>query len=249
MFDQRGAGQSTPLSELRENTTQDLIRDTEQLREMLGIDKWVVFGGSWGSTLSLAYSQAHPSRVKALVLRGIFMCRKQEIDFFYQSGSSFIFPDAFKKYREFIPEEERGDLVKAYRKREKRERERDRERERERERETERERERERERDRERDWGGGRKGESSKEGGCSSSLRPDCAAPPFFAVIFPRVASPCNESESSFCTHVSFLLYTRILSNTLKTLPFSLFLPQTRESRATTRRLGWRPPWNGRAGK
>lgn len=113
MFDQRGAGKSKPLAELRENTTWDLIADIEKLREHLNIDKWVVFGGSWGSTLSLAYSQAHPERTKALVLRGIFMCRHEEVQFFYQDGSSWIFPEAFEVYKNFIPEAERDDLVGA----------------------------------------------------------------------------------------------------------------------------------------
>jgi proline iminopeptidase len=117
MFDQRGAGQSTPLAELRENTTWDLVADIERIREMLGIDKWVVFGGSWGSTLSMAYSQTHPDRVKAIVLRGIFMCRRSEIQFFYQEGSSQLFPDYFEKFRDHIPLVEQTDLVAAYHRR------------------------------------------------------------------------------------------------------------------------------------
>lgn len=117
LFDQRGCGQSKPHAELRENTTWDLVEDMEKLREHLNIDRWHVFGGSWGSTLSLAYAETHPGRVKTLCLRGIFLCRKKEIDWFYQKGASFIFPDYWEKYLEPIPPEERGDLVKAYYKR------------------------------------------------------------------------------------------------------------------------------------
>lgn len=117
LFDQRGCGQSKPHAELRENTTWDLVADMEKLREHLGVDRWHVFGGSWGSTLSLAYAETHPGRTKTLCLRGIFLCRKKEIDWFYQKGASFIFPDFWEKYLEPIPVEERGDLVKAYYKR------------------------------------------------------------------------------------------------------------------------------------
>jgi len=117
LFDQRGAGKSTPSASIEENTTWDLVSDIEKLREKLGIDKWVVFGGSWGSTLSLAYAQTHPERVKALILRGIFTLRKSELDFFYQNGSSHIFPDAWDDYLKPIPEDERGDMMKAYHKR------------------------------------------------------------------------------------------------------------------------------------
>ncbi len=116
-FDQRGCGKSTPHACLEENTTWDLVADMEKIREMLGIEKWQVFGGSWGSTLSLAYAETHPERVTELVLRGIFMLRDKELKWFYQEGASFIYPDAWEKYLEFIPEEERGDLMKAYRKR------------------------------------------------------------------------------------------------------------------------------------
>ncbi|MBI3552614.1 MAG: prolyl aminopeptidase [Elusimicrobia bacterium] len=117
LYDQRGCGKSTPHAELRENTTWDLVADTEKLRRHLGIEKWVVFGGSWGSTLSLAYSQAHPSRVKAIILRGIFLLRRKELLWFYQEGTSYLFPDAWEHYLEPIPVRERGDLMKAYYKR------------------------------------------------------------------------------------------------------------------------------------
>ena len=114
LFDQRGCGKSTPFAELKENTTWDLVADMETIREHLKIDSWVVFGGSWGSTLGLAYAETHPSRVKALVLRGIFLLRKIEIDWFYQEGTSFIFPDLWEAYVNAIPEAERGDFVTAY---------------------------------------------------------------------------------------------------------------------------------------
>jgi proline iminopeptidase len=117
IFDQRGCGQSTPYAELRENTTWDLVSDIEKLREHLGIDKWLVFGGSWGSTLSLAYSQTHSDRVTGLILRGIFMLRQKELRWFYQEGTSNIFPDAWEEYLKPIPEHERDDLISAYHKR------------------------------------------------------------------------------------------------------------------------------------
>ena len=117
MFDQRGCGRSTPHAELRENTTWDLVSDIEKLREHLGIDSWVVFGGSWGSTLSLAYSQTHPEKCTGLILRGIFMLRQKELRWFYQEGASNIFPDAWEEYLKPIPPEERGDLLNAYYKR------------------------------------------------------------------------------------------------------------------------------------
>ena len=117
IFDQRGCGQSTPHAELQENTTWDLIADIEKIRQHLEIDKWVVFGGSWGSTLSLSYAITHPDRCKALVLRGIFMIRKKEINWFYQDGTSNIYPDAWEHYLRPIPEDERHDLVAAYYKR------------------------------------------------------------------------------------------------------------------------------------
>ncbi len=117
LFDQRGCGKSTPASELRENTTWDLVADIEKIREKLGIDKWFVFGGSWGSTLSLAYAETHPDRCLGLVLRGIFMLRRKELLWFYQDGASAIFPDAWDEYLKPIPEVERGDLMSAYHRR------------------------------------------------------------------------------------------------------------------------------------
>ena len=116
-FSQRGCGQSTPFAELRENTTWDLVDDIEKLRTHLSIEKWAVFGGSWGSTLSLSYAQSHPEKVEALFLRGIFLLRKKEIDWFYQSGCSKIYPDAWQHYLAPIPADERDDLVGAYHKR------------------------------------------------------------------------------------------------------------------------------------
>lgn len=117
MFDQRGAGKSKPHASLENNTTWDLVQDAEDLRKKFGIDKWIVFGGSWGATLSMVYAETHPDRVLAMVLRGLFMCRKQEIQWFYQSGASRLFPEAFEQYREFIPKDEQHDLVAAYYKR------------------------------------------------------------------------------------------------------------------------------------
>ena len=117
IFDQRGCGQSTPYAELRENTTWDLVEDIEKLRRQLEIDRWVVFGGSWGSTLALAYSQTHPNRCKGLILRGIFMLRASEIRWFYQEGASNIYPDAWQEYLKPIPEAERGDLLAAFHRR------------------------------------------------------------------------------------------------------------------------------------
>ena len=117
LFDQRGCGRSTPHASLEQNTTWDLVADMERIRAHLGIDRWQVFGGSWGSTLALAYAQTHPERVTELVLRGIFMLRKQEIDWFYQRGASALFPDAWEGYLAPIPESERGDLLHAYHRR------------------------------------------------------------------------------------------------------------------------------------
>lgn len=117
LFDQRGCGRSTPHASLKENTTWDLVADIERLREKCGIDKWQVFGGSWGSTLSLAYAETHPDRVTELVLRGIFMLRKSELTWYYQEGASHIFPDRWESYLAPIPVEERNDLITAYRKR------------------------------------------------------------------------------------------------------------------------------------
>ena len=117
LFDQRGSGQSKPAYELEENTTWKLIEDIETLREKFGIEKWYVFGGSWGSTLSLAYAETHPDRVSGLILRGIFLTRPKELKWFYQYGASEIFPDFWQPYRDFIPEDERGDFMTAYYKR------------------------------------------------------------------------------------------------------------------------------------
>ena len=116
-FDQRGCGKSTPYAELEGNNTQASVSDLEALREHLGLENWHVFGGSWGSTLSLIYAQHHPERVMSLVLRGIFMCRKSELHWFYQDGASHLFPDAFEPYRNHIPAEEQSDLISAYYKR------------------------------------------------------------------------------------------------------------------------------------
>ena len=117
LFDQRGCGRSRPHAELRENTTWDLVADIEQLRVHLGIEQWLVFGGSWGSTLALAYAQSHPTQVRALVLRGIFLLRAAEVAWFYQEGASQLFPDAWEDYVHTIPLRERGDLLGAYYKR------------------------------------------------------------------------------------------------------------------------------------
>ncbi|MED7788841.1 prolyl aminopeptidase [Francisella sp. 19X1-34] len=114
LVDQRGCGKSTPFAELRENTTSDLINDFEKIRKKLGIDKWMIFGGSWGSTLGLAYAQAHPEVVTELVLRGIFLGRRKEISWLYQHGASEIFPDMWEHYIAPIPEEGRGDFISAY---------------------------------------------------------------------------------------------------------------------------------------
>jgi proline iminopeptidase len=117
LMDQRGCGRSTPHAAIEENTTWDLVADIERVRERLGVKKWLVFGGSWGSTLALAYAATHPERVAGLVLRGIFLLTKTEIDWFYQSGASHIYPDAFERYCSIIPAPERGDLIGAFRKR------------------------------------------------------------------------------------------------------------------------------------
>lgn len=117
LFDQRGCGRSTPHAELRCNTTWHLVDDIERLRTMAGHEKWLVFGGSWGSTLALAYTEKHPARVSALVLRGIFTISEFEISWYYQSGASWFFPDRWERFLAPIPLEERGDLVSAYRKR------------------------------------------------------------------------------------------------------------------------------------
>ena len=114
IFDQRGCGRSTPHAELRENTTWDLVSDIETLRSHLKISQWVVSGGSWGSTLSLAYSQTHPDRCLGLILRGIFLLRRKEILWFYQDGASYLFPDAWEDYLKPIPLDERADLLSAF---------------------------------------------------------------------------------------------------------------------------------------
>lgn len=113
LFDQRGAGQSTPLGEFRQNTTGLLIQDIEQLRELLGVAQWLVFGGSWGATLALAYGQAHPERCTGFVLRGIFLCTRPEIDWFL-NGMRWFFPKEHAQFVAGIPERERGDLLQAY---------------------------------------------------------------------------------------------------------------------------------------
>jgi proline iminopeptidase len=117
LFDQRGCGRSIPHASLEDNTTWDLVADIERLREHLGIDRWQVLGGSWGSTLALAYAETHPERVSELILRGIFTLRRAELEWFYQEGCSWLFPDAFEDYVNVIPEAERGDMIAAYYKR------------------------------------------------------------------------------------------------------------------------------------
>ena len=114
--DQRGAGRSTPAAELRENTTAHLIEDIERLREHLRVDKWLLFGGSWGSTLALLYAQAHPERVSGLVLRGVFLATRAEIDWFMH-GMSRIFPEAWREFAHFLPPDERGDVLGNYHRR------------------------------------------------------------------------------------------------------------------------------------
>jgi proline iminopeptidase len=117
LFDQRGCGRSTPYASLEANTTWHLVADIERLREMIGAEKWMVFGGSWGSTLALAYAETHPEHVTELVLRGIFTLRRSELLWYYQEGASWIFPDKWERFLAPIPPEERGDLMAAYRKR------------------------------------------------------------------------------------------------------------------------------------
>src|SRR5471032_2883443 len=116
LFDQRGAGKSTPLGECRDNTTQLLIADIETLRELFGVERWLVFGGSWGSTLALAYGEVHPERCLGFVLRGIFLCRQSEIEWFLY-GLKNIFPEAWQKFAATLPANERADLLDAYCKR------------------------------------------------------------------------------------------------------------------------------------
>ncbi|QQR69774.1 MAG: prolyl aminopeptidase [Alphaproteobacteria bacterium] len=114
LFDQRGCGRSKPLGLLDHNTTWHLVEDIERLRTLLGIEKWMVFGGSWGSLLGLAYAQRHPGRVTSMILRGIFLGRRHEIDWFYQGGARPFFPEYWPVFRDFIPEDERGDMMRAY---------------------------------------------------------------------------------------------------------------------------------------
>jgi proline iminopeptidase len=116
LFDQRGAARSTPHASLDDNTTWHLVQDIEHIREHFGVEQWLVFGGSWGSTLSLAYAETHPERVSGLVLRGIFLCRPREIRWFYEEGqgASAIFPETWEQYVRIIPETERGDMIRAY---------------------------------------------------------------------------------------------------------------------------------------
>ncbi len=117
LFDQRGCGKSRPFAELEHNTTWDLVADIERLREMAGVEQWLVFGGSWGSALALAYAQKHPERVTELVLRGIFTLRRWELLWYYQHGASLLFPDKWERFIAPIPPEERGDMIGAYRRR------------------------------------------------------------------------------------------------------------------------------------
>ena len=114
LFDQRGCGRSKPHAELHHNTTLHLIDDMERIRINLGIEQWVVFGGSWGSTLALAYAQTYPKQCLGLILRGIFLCRKRDISWFYQDGASYIFPDLWQHYQAVIPADERDDMLNAY---------------------------------------------------------------------------------------------------------------------------------------
>jgi proline iminopeptidase len=117
LFDQRGCGKSRPNASLEDNTTWALIEDIERLRERLGVEKWCVFGGSWGSTLALAYAILHPERVESLILRGIFLLTERELRWFYQDGASMLFPDAWARFCAPIPPEERDDMITAYHKR------------------------------------------------------------------------------------------------------------------------------------
>jgi proline iminopeptidase len=117
LFDQRGCGKSRPHASLEHNTTWDLVADIERLRAFFGVERWQVFGGSWGSTLALAYGETHPERVSELVLRGIFMLRKAELDWFYQQGASSLYPDRWEDYVAPIPPAERGDLMRAFHRR------------------------------------------------------------------------------------------------------------------------------------
>ncbi len=115
LFDQRGCGRSTPHAELEANTTWHLVADIERLREFTGVEQWLVLGGSWGATLALAYAETHPGRVSALILRGVFTVTKAELDWYYRFGVSEMFPDKWEKFLAPIPEDERGDMISAYR--------------------------------------------------------------------------------------------------------------------------------------
>ena len=117
LFDQRGCGRSLPFASLEHNTTWDLVADIEKLRQMIGVERWLVFGGSGGSSLALAYAETHPERCTELVLRGIFALRRWELEWYYQHGASLLFPDKWEHFVAPIPEAERGDLMAAYRKR------------------------------------------------------------------------------------------------------------------------------------
>lgn len=114
LFDQRGSGQSKPHASLEDNNTAALVADIEVIRTTLGIERWVIFGGSWGSTLGLIYAQTYPGLVLGLILRGIFLCRDEDIQWFYQHGASQVFPDYWQQYMQIIPEAERGDMLQAY---------------------------------------------------------------------------------------------------------------------------------------
>lgn len=117
LFDQRGCGRSRPHASVEDNTTWHLVRDIELIRETLEIDRWVVFGGSWGATLGLIYAQAHPDRVAYLVLRGVFLMTEPELDWFYGGGAGKFWPDVWRRFTAMVPEDERGDLITAYNKR------------------------------------------------------------------------------------------------------------------------------------
>ena len=117
LFDQRGCGRSKPTASVTNNTTWDLVADIELIRETLNIDKWMVFGGSWGATLSMIYAQAHPDHVMHLSLRGVFLMTKPELDWFYGGGAADFWPDEWARFTHLIPKEERGDMIAAYHKR------------------------------------------------------------------------------------------------------------------------------------
>ncbi|GLK51459.1 prolyl aminopeptidase [Maricaulis virginensis] len=114
LFDQRGCGRSTPHGGLENNTTADLIDDIERIRERMGVDKWLVFGGSWGATLAIAYARQHPDRCLGLILRGVFLCTELELNWFYRQGANMLFPDAWERLVDPLAPEERGDIVRAY---------------------------------------------------------------------------------------------------------------------------------------